>query len=128
MAYWTFLERIKSGSPIDLYGETGGSRNYTYVQDAVEILKKLITTDLPEYSELNIAAGQPVYTIDFAKTIASVAGIKLNFNVVHRPSIDVERTWADLSNITSYVGTIRSTPIEVGLSNFYHWYESQGIN
>jgi UDP-glucuronate 4-epimerase len=127
MAYWTFLERLRSGAPIDLYGKTGGTRNFTYVKDAISILKKLILTELPEYSEFNIAAGEPIDTIDFANILARVSGHKLNLNVVDRPKIDVEKTWADLTNINSVVGPIRSTDIEIGLSNFYEWYTTHGI-
>ncbi len=122
MAYWTFLEKINAGKPINLYGQTGGSRNFTYIQDAIEILLRLIDCNLPEYIALNIAAGEPISTIEFVRSLAKIANRELIINVVERPGVDVEKTWADLSALTSLLGVIKPTPTDIGLKNFYSWY------
>ena len=89
---------------------------------------RLIDCDLPEFSTLNIAAGAPISTIDFVSSLAKIAGRELRINVVERPGVDVERTWADLSNLTSILGLINPTPIDVGLKNFYAWHEKNSPN
>ena len=127
MAYWTFLQKIKNSEAIDLYGETGGSRNFTYVKDAVEIIRRIVSIDLEGFSALNIAADQPIETIDFVNTIASIAKKPLNINIVERPGVDVEKTWADLTKLNQLIGQIAPTSIEVGLNNFYNWFEKNSL-
>ena len=122
MAYWTFLEKIKSGTPIDLYGPTGGSRNFTYVKDAVNILMRLIESEISAYSALNIAAGEPIDTLKFVETLSILAGAELKLNIVERPYVDVEKTWADLSELKRVIGEVIPTAPESGLQNFVDWY------
>jgi UDP-glucuronate 4-epimerase len=127
MAYWTFLEKIRNSEAIDLYGKTGGSRNFTYIKDAVEIIRRIVSIDLEGFSALNIAAGQPIETIDFVNTIASIANRPLNINIIERPGVDVEKTWADLTKLNQLIGQVAPTSIEVGLNNFYNWFEKNGL-
>lgn len=126
MAYWTFLEKINNSEAINLYGKTGGSRNFTYIKDAIEVLMRLINSELNGFSSLNIAAGKPVETLEFVNMIARIAKKSLKINIVERPGVDVEKTWADLSKLNYLLGEVTPTPMEVALKNFYEWYEMNG--
>jgi UDP-glucuronate 4-epimerase len=123
MAYWGFLEKIISDEPINLYGAKGGSRNFTYIKDCVEILLRLIECDFNDFSTVNVAAGGPIDTIDFIRPVYDLVGHELKLNIVDRPSVDVEKTWADLSKLNELIGPIEPTPPSVGLYNFYNWYQ-----
>lgn len=91
MAYWSFLEKIKNNQEISLYGETGGSRNFTYIKDSVKILVNLIEADMTaEHRALNIACGDPDETIKLLKMIAISAKSVPKIRVVERPKVDVE--------------------------------------
>ena len=125
MAYWSFLEKIKSNQEISLYGNTGGSRNFTYIDDAIKILKSLIKTGLtPEHRAINIACGNPEETIQFLNTIAKFAKSEPRIRVVERPKVDVEKTWADLGNVSNLIALPEQTPMAIGVSEFVSWYES----
>ena len=60
-------------------------------------------------------------------TIASIAKKPLNINIVERPGVDVEKTWADLTKLNQLIGQIAPTSIEVGLNNFYNWFEKNSL-
>jgi UDP-glucuronate 4-epimerase len=125
MAYWSFLEKIKSNQEISLYGDNGGSRNFTYIADCVDILTKLIATPLSsKHRSINIACGEPNETITFLNSIADCAKTVAQIKVVPRPKVDVEKTWADLKTISGLVKLPTQTPMSVGIANFVTWYES----
>jgi UDP-glucuronate 4-epimerase len=125
MAYWSFLEKIKKDQEISLYGETGGSRNFTYIADCVKILTKLIDAPLTrEHRAINIACGEPNETINFLNIIADCAKSAAKIKVVPRPKVDVEKTWADLKKISELIELPTQTPMSEGVANFVSWYES----
>lgn len=125
MAYWDFLEKIKSNQEISLYGETGGSRNFTYIKDSVSILERLIQTDLTaNHRAVNIACGNPDQTIQLLREIANSAKIEPKIKVVERPKVDVEKTWADLHNVSNLISLPAQTPLASGVHEFVAWYES----
>ena len=125
MAYWSFLEKIKSNQEISLYGETGGSRNFTYINDSVKILVSLIGSDLTaKHRSLNIACGDPDETIQMLKAIAIATKSEPKIRIVERPKVDVEKTWADLQNISELITLPQQTPLVSGVREFVSWYES----
>jgi UDP-glucuronate 4-epimerase len=125
MAYWNFLEKIKKNEEVSLYGETGGSRNFTYIADCVDILTKLIDAKLSaDHRSINIACGEPDETIKFLNAIADCVKLPPRIKVVPRPKVDVEKTWADLSKIGSLVALPKQTPLSDGVANFVAWHES----
>jgi UDP-glucuronate 4-epimerase len=124
MAYWTFIEKIKSKQEIELYGETGGSRNFTFVSDAVEIVSSLIQKSLPPlHRPLNIAIGQPIETLRFLNLLSDRLGLKPSIKIVERPKVDVEKTWADLSEIRKLINLPNQTDLSSGIDQFVSWYE-----
>jgi nucleoside-diphosphate-sugar epimerase len=126
MAYWTFMESLQKGSPISLYGETGGSRNFTYIDDAVEIVIKLLRSDLSaEHRSLNIACGNPVPTLDLLSALAQRLDVRSpKIEIVSRPSVDVEKTWADLTEVSNFIDLPTPTEISVGVNAFVDWHSN----
>ena len=131
MAYWSFLESLQKNTPVSLYGETGGSRNFTYIDDAVDILLKLLNSDLKsEHRALNIACGAPVPTLDLLLALANQLKIKKpKIEIVPRPNVDVEKTWAELTAISRLVELPIPTSLEEGTKAFVDWrYTMQESN
>ncbi len=78
-----FCERIGRGAPIDIYGDGGQTRDFVYVGDVVAALlaaMKLKAMDAPVF---NVCTGVPISVLDVARTIADLAGSKLD--VQHKP-------------------------------------------
>ena len=125
MAYWNFLERIKNEQEILLYGQSGGSRNFTYITDCIDILIKLIEAPLVStHRAINIACGEPNETLTFLNTIAGCAKSQAKIQVVQRPDVDVEKTWADLNKLDGLIELPTQTKLLEGVAKFVSWYES----
>lgn len=122
MAYWNFLENTYLGQPISLYGPTGGSRNYTYVKDAVNIVFKLLSSDVSGYEAVNVSCGEPMETIKMLEMIGASIGKKPKIEITARPKVDVEKTWADLKKIERLTGSSSQTPPNEAINNFVSWY------
>jgi UDP-glucuronate 4-epimerase len=122
MAYWTFLQKLIHDEVIGLYGETGGMRNYTYINDAVSILAKLMNVNTVSYQALNIATGSPITTKHFLDQLANVLSISPKIEVHERPKVDVESTWADLTNLENLVGPISATPLSESTKRLAKWF------
>lgn len=128
MAYWTFARSIIKNLEVLLYGETGGSRNFTHIDDAVEILLRLLEVQHEGFEALNISAGEPKETINLLNDLSMNLGLPPKIKVTERPSVDVEKTWADLNKIQSYVGETSITPLEVGIAKFSKWFIENGVD
>jgi len=124
MAYWNFTKKMLREEPITLYGTTGGRRNFTYVDDAVDILVKLLEVEIPqEVRALNIANSQPLETIDMLRSLANALSVKdFKVEIVSRPKEDAEATWADVSTLLELIGPTAATKLDLGLSQFAKWY------
>jgi UDP-glucuronate 4-epimerase len=123
MAYWSFLEKMTNNQPIQLYGETGGIRNYTYIDDAIEILTRIMVLDLSGYEALNISSGEPITTKSFLDNVSRSMQISPILTIIERPEIDVEITWSDRQKLESLIGKIPETPIEYSIENLTAWYK-----
>ena len=130
MAYWSFAQKIESGKKIDLYGSDGGYRNYTFIDDVVEILMKLLDADFIEsFNPVNIASGEPKTAKQLAEILSIEMGKPVNeFNCIPRPKVDVEKTWADTTFLSSLIGELPYTSFNDGLGKFATWYLKQGID
>jgi UDP-glucuronate 4-epimerase len=124
MAYWNFTKKMLMDEPIILYGQTGGRRNFTYVDDAVTILLKLLEVEMPqEVRTLNIANSQPLETIDMLRSLGTALSVKdFKVEIVSRPKEDAEVTWADVSTLLELIGPTVATELDLGLSQFVNWY------
>ena len=127
MGYWQFLKRLQENMEIDLFGDNGGIRSYTYIDDAVNILSNLASEVLPkDVKALNIAAGGPSSTLEMIGYLAKLLKCEPRFNILPRPSFDVDKTWADTTLLQNFVPYGQGVNLEEGISNFYQWYMNVG--
>jgi len=133
MAYYKFGNAIRCNEPVTIYGTNGGTRNYTYVGDAVEAVERLLKvlaatslqTDLP--LAVNIASGAPMSTLEFLEILSRALGQdRLNFVNSPRPSEDAEATWADTSLLMNLIGDSSHTEIVDGVQRFADWLTTHG--
>lgn len=123
MAYWSFLEKMTNNKPIQLYGETGGIRNYTYIDDAIEVLTRLMNTDLKGYEKLNLSAGDPIRTRDFLERLISKSGFVPKIEIVNRPNFDVESTWSNNERLMELIGEVNPTDLDQAIGNLISWWK-----
>jgi UDP-glucuronate 4-epimerase len=136
MALFKFVEAILKGEPIDIYGEGRMSRDFTYVDDLVEGIVRLIDVVPSElnrvggdtlsrqapFRTVNIGGGQPVELMRFVETVEAALGRAAVHNLLPMQPGDVPRTFASPALLRALTGYTPSTPIETGVERFVEWY------
>ncbi len=131
MAYYKFTEAITNDRAIDVYNHGDMERDFTYVDDVVESIHRLL--DMPPetdahkqvpYHLFNIGNHTPVKLMTFIQTLEEVLGKKAKTNLLPMQPGDVPRTYADVSSLKSYVGFEPATSIKEGLTAFVKWYQN----
>lgn len=141
MALFLFTKAILEGRPIDVYNYGRMKRDFTYVDDIVEGIVRLIPT-IPQkntswsgaapdpaysfapYRVYNIGNNNPVELTHFIDLIEANVGRKAVKNLLPIQDGDVPETYADVDALTEAVGFKPSTPIETGIRNFVEWYKA----
>ena len=127
MSYWRFAQNLELNKPISLFGADGGIRNFTYINDVVNILEKLLTVKFdPSFHAINIASGDPVTAKFLALLIAKEMHIDSPiFENFEKKPFDVSFTWADLSILKNIIGSTPEPHLGLGIRSFVQWYLSQ---
>ena len=116
MAMFLFTEALFNNKPIKVFNEGKLSRDFTFIDDIVEPNNK-------KYSIYNIGNGSPVQITDFIKAIEKNIGKKAKKRLLPMQPGDVEKTWADTTNLENDYGYAPNTDIDVGVKEFIDWYK-----
>ena len=139
MAYYLFTDAIINDRPIKVFNHGKLERDFTYVDDIVEGIVKVLplppkanplwneeTDDLSgsfaPYKIYNIGNNQPLQLEKFISVLEQTIGKKANKIYVDMQPGDVLRTCADVSGLEKTIGFKPITPIEKGLRQFVDWY------
>ncbi|AIG02381.1 MULTISPECIES: NAD-dependent epimerase [Pseudomonas] len=129
MALFKFTDAILKGRPIDVYNDGAMSRDFTYIDDIVEGLMRLMP--LPPTDETgarnkvyNIGFGAPVKLLEFVECIEEALGIRSVKNFMPLQSGDVLNTWADTRELEDRVGFRPQITVSVGVQSFVDWYRN----
>lgn len=130
MAPFLFTRAILSGEPIKVFNGGKLSRDFTYVDDIIEGVVRVLTREpatddarQAQHMIYNIGNSQPVELEDFIATIEGISGRKaIRLELPMQPG-DVLTTWADTELLDRDYGYKPSTPIRDGLANFVNWYK-----
>ena len=125
MAIFKFTRNIIEGTPIDVYGFGNMTRDFTYVDDTVESIRRLI--DLPPgpqdpFRVVNVGGGQPVGLLDFIAAIEAAVGRKAIRRELPMQPGDVPATYASTARLQSLIGFKPQTPLDEGIGKFVDWY------
>ena len=139
MALFLFTKAILDGKTIDVYNEGKMKRDFTYVEDIVEGVFRLIN-NIPESNEewsamapdpsssfapyriYNIGNNQTVELMEFIRMIEKHTGIKAKMNLMPIQPGDVPETYANIDALSTTTGFRPSTSIDHGVGEFVKWY------
>ncbi|WP_201614394.1 NAD-dependent epimerase [Psychrobacter sp. JCM 18902] len=135
MAYFSFTKKILAGEQIDVYNNGEMQRDFTYIDDIVEGITRIIdkipepqqsfaTTAIAPYQIYNIGNNQPVTLRRFIIAIESACGKKAKENLLPMQPGDVPATYADIDELTADIGFRPETSIEDGILKFVNWYRA----
>ncbi|BAF70523.1 NAD-dependent epimerase [Nitratiruptor sp. SB155-2] len=141
MALFLFTKAILEDKPIDVFNYGKMKRDFTYIDDIVEGVVRVIdnppksdpcwsarrpnpASSKAPYRVYNIGNGSPVELMDFIKAIEKTLGKEAKKNLLPIQPGDVPATWADTYALEHDLGYKPSTPIEEGVKKFIEWYRN----
>lgn len=128
MATWLFTEAILNGTPITVYDEAAMMRDFTYIDDIVEGIERLLPLAPPPgetgapHRILNIGNHRPEKLSDFIAAIEIACDRTAIREHMPRQPGDVIATYADTSRLAALTGFAPKTPISEGIARFVAWY------
>lgn len=136
MALFKFVKAILSGEPIDIYNHGDMRRDFTYVDDLVTGIVRLVgvppageavgemdsLSPVAPFRVVNIGNGAPVGLMDFVQAIETALGRTAEKRFLPMQAGDVPATWADARLIEALTGPLPRTDIAEGVARFVAWY------
>lgn len=137
MALFKFTQAILDSMPIDVFNYGKMYRDFTYIDDLVQAIRKLM--DVPPVRDgkevrhdsisenalwrvVNIGNSKSENLLDFIQALELELGMRAKKNFLPLQPGDVPKTWADCSLLKELTGFSPDTPIEVGIKYFVRWY------
>ena len=138
MAYFKFTKKILAGNKIDIYNNGKLYRDYTYVDDIVDGICKLLNKVPSENSKrkfkkdslspvapfriLNIGNTKKIYLLDFINVLEKLLNKKIKRNYLPMQKGDIHSTLSDSSLLKKITGYNPKTHYKVGIKKFLDWY------
>ena len=140
MSLFLFTRNILEGKPIDVFNYGNHRRDFTYIDDIVEGVIRVIDkpaqanaswasenpdpgTSLAPYRVYNIGNNNPVNLLAFIETLEKCLGREAIKNLLPLQPGDVPDTYADVSDLVNDLGYKPRTLLETGIRNFVKWYK-----
>lgn len=141
MAYFSFTKAILEGRTIDVFNHGRMQRDFTYIDDIVEGIERVIghipaansswnpqrpdpATSSAPYRVYNIGNNQPVELGRFIEVLEECLGKKAEKNLLPMQPGEVHITYADVTDLADAVGFTPDTSIEIGIARFVDWYRN----
>ena len=133
MAYYSFTKAIHEGRSIDVFNHGDMKRDFTYIDDIVDGILKVVqkvpgpierasTNAVAPFRVFNIGNNNPVPLSRFIAAIEAAMSKPAVKNMLPMQSGDVPVTYADIDDLVDEYGFHPSTSIEQGISKFVEWY------
>ena len=138
MAYFKFTKKILKGQKIDIYNKGKMYRDYTYVDDIVDGIFKILNkipkinskrkikndslSPVAPFRILNIGNTKKIYLLDFINTLEKILNKKIKRNYLPMQKGDVHSTLSDSSLLKRLTGYNPKTNYKIGIKNFLDWY------
>ena len=137
MALFKFTRAILEGGPIEVYNHGDMKRDFTYIDDLVDGIRKLADA-VPErgrpvgevdslspvapFRVVNIGNSEPVQLVDFIAAIEEATGRQAQQTLLPMQPGDVPATWADTTLLETLTGAKAGTSVKAGVARFVDWY------
>ncbi len=136
MAYFKFVKKILNDEAIDIYNYGDMSRDFTYIDDIIEGVIRVIdnppksnpnwdgkaSESVAPYKVYNIGRGKPVRLMDFIEAIEEILGKEAKKNFLPMQPGDVPSTYADTTALEKELGYSPKVDVKEGMKEFIKWY------
>lgn len=142
MALFIFTRAILEGKPIKVFNQGEMERDFTYIDDIVEGVFRILTAEPPAgnahwkgqqpdpstspapYKIYNIGNNTPVKLMDFIRILEKTIGRKADIEYLPIQAGDVMKTWADVEKLDSVFNYKPTCSVELGIEQFVTWYHN----
>ncbi len=125
MAMFLFTDAILNNRPIKVFNHGELYRDFTYIDDIVEGLTATIEKpNSKQYAIYNIGNSKPIKLLDFINEIETNLGRVAVKEMLPMQAGDVEKTWADVTNLQKDYDYKPTTDVKTGVGNFIEWYKA----
>jgi UDP-glucuronate 4-epimerase len=139
MALFKFTDAIQNNRAIDVYNHGDMLRDFTYVTDLVDAVRRLMDaipgktpvsdadnlSPIAPWRAVNIGNGSPTKLTDFIEALEEVLGKAAQKNMLDIQPGDMPATWADASLLNDLIGPVNKTDLKDGVANFVNWYNAE---
>ena len=135
MALFKFADAMRKGEPIDLYNNGEMVRDFTYIDDLVTGIVRLIEavpgntpvagdslSPVAPFRVVNIGGGKPTPLMDYVAALERAMGVTAQKRMLPMQMGDVRATDASPALLHALVGEIPATPLDSGVQAFWDWY------
>ena len=124
MALNIFTKNIIEGKPLQVFNKGKHSRSFTYIDDIVESISKLLNVENFEnkYSIFNIGGEKAIDLMDYISMIEDALSLKGTYDFLPMQLGDVEKTEADSNSLSKIIDFYPKTDIKFGIKKFVNWY------
>ena len=137
MAYFLFTDAILNGRPIKVFNHGKMRRDFVFIDDLVEAIRRLFDA-VPEvpaegvvpegdslspvapFRVVNIGKSAPDTLMDFIAAIEKATGVEAEKDFMEMQQGDVVATWADATLLKKLTGYLPDTPLDEGIQSFVH--------
>lgn len=133
MAYFLFTKAIIEGEPIKVFNHGAMERDFTYIDDIVEGVSRILFfapsgkseygNEKAPYNIYNIGSMSPVSLGRFINVLEEKIGVAAVKEYMDMQAGDVMKTYADVSDLEKVIGYKPSTTLEHGIDEFVEWYK-----
>ena len=139
MALFLFTKAIMEGKPIKVYNRGNMIRDFTYIDDTIESIMRLINKPANSYEKFdgynpqpglswapsmifNVGNSSPIKLLDYIQVLEQKLGKKAKKEFLPMQPGDVKSTAADTSALKKWINFQPKTTIKEGINNFVDWY------
>jgi UDP-glucuronate 4-epimerase len=127
MAYWLFTDSILKGEPIPVFGGGNLRRDFTYIDDIVDALVRIVETPFRSgigapHRIYNLGNNRPETVTDLIQIIEHATGKKAAIEQAEGPPGDVNETYADISRAARDFGFVPRLQLAGGIARFVEWF------
>ncbi len=124
MALQSFSQALIKGEKIQLFNNGNHLRDFTYIDDIIEGIVKILNLGVPKtYNLYNIGSNNPINLMDFIEILENSFGLKAKKEFLPLQEGDMQDTYADISDLEKDFGYRPSTTLEEGIFNFVSWFK-----
>ena len=138
MAYYSFTNKLLDNGKIKVFNNGQCKRDFTYIDDVVNAIEKIIENKLPKYNIYNIGNSKPILLKDFINVLTNELidqellvkkfDIKKHIELLPIQKGDVKETHSNMNKFEKDYKFKPKTTIEEGIKEFVKWYKEYNKN